>query len=106
MREARRRTVAGRAHIHEEQRIFLTHRVGAENFGEEFVGVIELRSKFVAKFFVHLVTAGMNARTDRGANIGRISCKFASHYANSLLYDSCQRAAPAGMKRADSLVSC
>src|SRR5438067_10987241 len=106
MRTAGGRAVAGRAHVHEQQRILLAHWIGAENLRKEFIGVVELRSEFIAKLLVHFVAAGVNAWTNGGANVCGVAGKFASHDANSLLHDARQRAAPSGMERAHRSLAC
>lgn len=98
--------MSGSTHVHEEQRIFLAHRIRIFDFAEEFSGVGELRLEFAFYFLPNFVAALLNPGANRGNNIFGPGAVFASHQAQPFFRNARYRATPAGVKCSHSFVFC
>src|SRR5947209_6819016 len=97
--------MSGSAHVHKQQRIFLTHWIGSKNLVKQQLAIFELRFELVFEFLAHFIAALLDTRPDRGSDIFRHGAIFAAHDSETLLDDALDRAAPSGMKHPDGFVS-
>src|SRR5208337_573443 len=98
----RQLSISGGARGQEEQWIFLPHRVRLLHLAEQTATVGKLSRKAGTHFFAHLVTATLHSGANRGDQVTRIALEVLAHFANALLDDTLDRAAPAGVKNTDS----
>ena len=98
--------VAGRALVHEQHGIALTHGVRLLHMVKKFSGVSKLRMKSVFHFLANFQRALLDSRPNRGMNIFRTRAKLQPHDAHAFFHDALHRPAPSGMKRAHSFLLC
>src|SRR4051812_19621126 len=97
--------VSGRARSHEEQRIFVLHRVIVKVGFEELVSISELRAELIDHLFTHRITTLRDTWPDGCLDILGITAKFGAHGTHTFFNDALHRAAPSCVKCANGFFS-